>query len=124
MQPLKASVSPSSESTMGCWPRSDRSMILRRLWPKATRPRATMPSASGPRGAIEQVMAPKASKEAGEPSNVISPHKPHIAQNLGLVRSLDRPACIREDTSKIGAALREAPRAAAPQFEYLKVTLM
>jgi hypothetical protein len=37
-----------------------------------------MPSASGPRGVIEQVMALKASTDAGEPSNLISPHKPHI----------------------------------------------
>ena len=51
MQPLKTTASPSSESTIGCAPRSERSMIAQPAMARAMPPCAQAPEPSGPRGA-------------------------------------------------------------------------
>src|SRR6056297_3542381 len=72
-------VSPKPVSTNGCAPASLRSMIWRRRWPKATRPRATSPAPSGPLGARQSAIFVTAPTSAGLPSKVISPQMPHKA---------------------------------------------
>ena len=72
MQPLNTTVSPSSRSTIGWAPRSDRSMIFRRRWPSATGPRAKTPSASGPR----EAMAP------GHPGHRCDVGRPSVEPDL------------------------------------------
>src|SRR3954452_11727784 len=82
MQPLKTAVSPSSLSTIGCEPQGDKSMTDRRRWPKATRPALHVPCPSGPRGTRASTMRATAVVSAREPSNVISPERPHMHCDL------------------------------------------
>src|SRR5258708_2027028 len=77
MPPFQQTASPSSESTIGCAPASDRSMIFRRRWPRATRPCDHTPAPSGPRGAIASAMAETAPTSGVWPSRRTSPAAPH-----------------------------------------------
>src|ERR1700759_4778185 len=79
MQPLKATVRPSSSSTIGWSPAADRSMILSRRWARATGPAHHEPDPSGPRAPIVSAIRSTASRSGG-PLNAISPAKPHIGQ--------------------------------------------
>src|SRR6266481_5968061 len=56
MQPLKTTESPSSESTIGWWPRLERSMMARRRCPRATPPADHTPAPSGPRAAMASAL--------------------------------------------------------------------
>src|SRR6185312_8756339 len=78
MQPLNTSVKPSSLSTIGCAPCTERSMIDSRRCPNATGPCAMMPSESGPRATIAPVIRATAATSAARPSNRTSPQIPHI----------------------------------------------
>src|SRR5918997_6797164 len=82
MQPLNTVDRPSSGSTIGCAPRSDRSMIFNRRWPSAVAPPAWTPQPSGPRRCIAAVMVVTAAMSAGLSSNLISPAMPHISKLL------------------------------------------
>src|SRR4051794_38548708 len=82
MQPFQQIVSPRSASTIGCAPASDRSMILRRRWPSATRPCDHTPAASGPRGAIASAIAETAATSGVRPSRRTSPAAPHTQPTL------------------------------------------
>src|SRR3954467_4976465 len=82
MQPLKTAVRPSSLSTIGWPPAVDRSMTDSRRCPKATRPALQAPWPSGPRGTRAQTMRSTAPVSAREPSNVISPERPHMRRHL------------------------------------------
>jgi hypothetical protein len=81
MQPLNTADRPRSESTIGCAPRSDKSMIFRRRCPSAIDPAACRPEPSGPRGAIAAVIRATASTSGPSdpwPVNRISPAMPHM----------------------------------------------
>src|SRR6185369_10058031 len=82
MQPFQQTASPRSESTIGCAPASDRSMIFRRRWPSATRPWDHTPAASGPRGAIASAIAETAATLGVRPSTRTSPAAPHTQPTL------------------------------------------
>src|SRR5690349_14889620 len=93
MQPLNTAARPSSGSTMGWSPRSDRSMILRRRWPSAIRPAACTPEPSGPRRCMASVMRATAATSGSPPSSRISPAIPHIGASLDLrYLAVDRAA--------------------------------
>src|SRR5215207_3404777 len=92
MQPLKATARPSSASTIGWAPRSERSMIFSRRWPRATPPWAKSPDESGPRRCIVSAMAATATGSAAPPVRLISPLNPHTTVNVtGGARS-DTPS--------------------------------
>ena len=80
--PCVTAVSPSSLSTIGWEPQVERSMTDSRRWPKATRPLLHEPWPSGPRGTRASTMRATAVVSAVEPSNVISPHRPHMHNDL------------------------------------------
>src|SRR5690348_4393604 len=82
MQPFQQTAKPRSESTIGCAPASDRSMIFRRRWPSATRPWDHTPAPSGPRGAIASAMAETAATSGVRPSRRTSPAAPHTQPTL------------------------------------------
>src|ERR1700742_2147326 len=79
MQPFQQTASPRSESTIGCAPASDRSMIFRRRWPRATLPCDHTPAPSGPRGVIASAIAETALTSGVRPSRRTSPAAPHTA---------------------------------------------
>ena len=98
MQPLNTAARPSSASTMGWPPRSERSMIFRRRWPSAIGPAACTPVPSGPRRCIASVMRATAATSGIPPSSRISPAIPHIGASHGLRSSQwtgDRADCAR-----------------------------
>jgi hypothetical protein len=78
MQPFQQIVSPSSASTMGWAPASERSMIFSRRRPSATRPCDHTPEPSGPRRAIVPVMVATAATSGAWSSSRTSPVAPHI----------------------------------------------
>src|SRR4051795_6662643 len=82
MQPLKTAVRPRVLSTIGWEPQVDRSMTESRRCPKATRPLLQEPWPSGPRGTSDSTMRATAVVSAIEPSNVISPQRPHMHSDL------------------------------------------
>src|SRR5215203_753927 len=82
MQPLKTAVSPSSLSTIGWEPQVERSMTESRRWPNATRPLLQDPWPSGPRGTRDSTIRATAVVSARDPSNVISPQRPHMQNDL------------------------------------------
>src|SRR3954447_21745756 len=78
MMPLKTTVSPSASSTMGCAPRSERSMIESRRWASALPSWNHVPAPSGPRGASTSLMRASASRSGADPRRS-SPAIPHMA---------------------------------------------
>src|SRR5919112_5917109 len=91
MQPLKVMVSPSSGSTMGGEPRSERSMIFRRLRVRAIGPLDHPPLPSGPRSFIVAPIRATASTSAKDPLRS-SPAKPHISLVLQYPGVFEAPS--------------------------------
>src|SRR5439155_5352362 len=79
MQPLNATARPRCGSIIGCAPRSERSMMLSRRWPRPVPLCAHRPAPSGPRGAIDSDIRASAAASAGRPSCRSSPAMPHTA---------------------------------------------
>src|SRR4029077_1679501 len=78
MHPLNTAVRPSSESTIGWWPRLERSMMARRRCPRATPPADHTPAPSGPRAAMASAIRATAPMSGRRPSSRTSPAMPHI----------------------------------------------
>src|SRR4051794_21325025 len=78
MQPLKATASPRCGSTIGCAPRSERSMTLSRRWPRPAPSWTQTPWPSGPRGSSAADIRARTAASAGRPSKRSSPAIPHI----------------------------------------------
>src|SRR5260370_23804655 len=87
MHPLNTTARPSSESTIGWWPRLERSMMARRRCPRATPPADHIPAPSGPRGAMTSAMRATAPTSGRRPSTRTSPAIPHIS-TLPNIRQL------------------------------------
>src|SRR5439155_384939 len=95
MQPLNATARPRCGSTIGCAPRSDRSMMLSRRWPSPAPLWDHSPAPSGRRGAIDSDIRASAAASAGRPSWRSSPAMPHTAHQ----------GAIRPDGPGVGAGL-------------------
>src|SRR4051812_40332372 len=79
MQPLKATARPRIGSSIGCAPRSERSMIFSRRCASPTRSCSHSPCPSGPRGCIASAMRASTAASAPRPSKRSSPAIPHTA---------------------------------------------
>src|SRR3954447_15364662 len=79
MQPLKATARPRIGSSIGCAPRSERSMIFSRRCASPTRSCSHSPCPSGPRGFIASAMRASTAASAPRPSKRSSPAIPHTA---------------------------------------------
>src|SRR3954447_1995392 len=113
MQPLKATASPRCGSTIGCAPRSERSMTLSRRWPRPAPSWTQTPWPSGPRGSSAADIRARTAASAGRPSKRSSPAIPHIPPRddatpgvrPAVEASLDRwsvaPASFAHDSRKM-----------------------